>query len=72
MVWKITQLQMDYEQKRALVTLTQQGIPQNLNGFLSATVNFPEPEDSHQQQSMTEDYLKARAKQILLDAANSL
>lgn len=72
MAWQISQLQMDYQQKRALVTLQEIGTAQNPNGYRSATVTFQEPENSNQPQSVTEEFLKARAKQILLDAASSI
>lgn len=72
MAFDISQLQVDLKQNRALVSLNKQGTPITPNDFESATVTFPVADNDQQREGMTEASLRQRAKQVLLDAANSL
>lgn len=68
MPWKIQQLQVDFTQNRAMVSLqNQEG-----NDWLNVVANFPRKDADQQTEGDAEAKLKAQAKKLLLDAANSL
>lgn len=68
MPWKITQLEDDFKQNRGMVGLNQQ----EGNSWINVNVNFPVTDADRQTEGDQEARLKARAKQLLLDASNSL
>jgi hypothetical protein len=72
MAWEINQLSVDYKGNRGTVTLTKQPDPATPNDYQAVNVNFGVADDDQQKEGNAEAHLKARAKQILIDAANSL
>ena len=68
MPWQVTGLNEDLKQNRASVSLNNQAG----NDWLSVSVNFPVADADKQTEGDAEKRLRARTKQILLDAANSL
>lgn len=68
MAWKVTQLQVDFTQNRVMITLNDQ----EGNDWRNVNVNFPRGDADRGPGADQEARLKAEAKQILLDAANSL
>jgi hypothetical protein len=72
MAWDINQLSVDFKQNRAIVNMNKQGTPTAPNDYLNVSVQFPVDDNDQQKEGTAEQALKARAKQILLDAANSL
>jgi hypothetical protein len=70
--WEISQLSVDYKQSRAMVSLFKQGPPTAPNDNMSISVNFAVADADQQREGAAEAALKARTKQILIEAANSL
>jgi hypothetical protein len=72
MTWQVNQLMIDFHGNRATVSLVQQGTPTAPNDYSSVSVNFPVTDDDKQKEGAAEAALKARTKQLLIDASNSL
>jgi hypothetical protein len=72
MAWEINQLNVDFHNNRAVVSLNQSGPPTAPNDYMNIMVNFGVADADQRKEVDTEQALKARAKQLLLDAANSL
>jgi hypothetical protein len=72
MAWQVNQLMIDFHGNRATVSLAQQGTPTAPNDYSNVSVNFPVTDDDKRQEGAAETALRARTKQLLLDAANSL
>jgi len=72
MTWEINQLAVDYKNNRATVSLNKQGAPTAPNDYMNVNVNFGVADADQQKEGAAEAALKARTKQILIDAANSL
>jgi hypothetical protein len=72
MDWQINQLSVDFHNNRAMVSLTKQGPPTSPNEYLNINVNFGVSDNDQMKEGAAEAQLKARTKQILIEAANSL
>jgi hypothetical protein len=66
------QLNVDFKSNRAVVSLIKQGTPPSMNDYMAANVQFAVADNDQQREGAAEEKLRARAKQILLEAANSL
>jgi hypothetical protein len=64
--------ELDFHNNRAVVSLSQPGPPAAPNDYINIMINFGVADADQRKEADTEQALKARAKQLLLDAANSL
>ncbi len=73
MAWQINQLMVDFHGNRATVSLAKMdATPAAPNDYSNVSVNFPVSDNDQLKEGAAEAQLKARTKQLLLDAANSL
>jgi hypothetical protein len=72
MAWEIQQLQLDFKNNRAMVSLNKQGTPPAQTDWMNVNVNFGVEDADQRKEAETEQQLRARAKQALIEAANSL